>query len=356
MRVRERHTLATAAGAALSLLLHGAVLLTAARQGAGEAPPAAPPPVVVEVTLREPPVLGPGLAAPPTSDAAAAAARPRPRQSTHKAASPPAQTPAAPLEGVSRDVPRLPPSRPLVLLPDLLGRGSALDPLRPVTPAPATDAPSATGERTGGIGPRLLEVPHLPVAAPVDEEPPVDHRRYSARTLDDGRVELSERPRVETPQERRQYIRTVSTNRVHTTADETSRGMPWLWGGEPLTTGEGDRIDYAARQRLLDETRERRVLQAAAARRDAEQIALAQLGDRLDALWRDPRNSLADRRRLLFELWDECDPRMASGRAARTHIEAFVRERLPRGSRMAFTPEELARLNYGRSIPFAPYR
>lgn len=96
---------------------------------------------------------------------------------------------------------------------------------------------------------------------------------------------------------------------------------------------------------------------------------LAELGGELVALWRDPRAPLAERKRRLFHLWDECvDPaesprspldelRIAAGRAARAKIEAYVRRVAPAGSPDAYSPTELAALNAARrsAAPFNPY-
>jgi hypothetical protein len=66
--------------------------------------------------------------------------------------------------------------------------------------------------------------------------------------------------------------------------------------------------------------------------------------------------ALAERRQLLFELWDECD-NTNSGREARASILAFIRRRLPLGGADAYSPDELERLNGRRTTaePFDPY-
>jgi hypothetical protein len=163
---------------------------------------------------------------------------------------------------------------------------------------------------------------------------------------------------VETLAERQAYIKEVSQNRAHSIIDETSHGIPWMYGGEPTVTGEGDKLDYRAKQDHLRETFEQRLVLADSARREQEQIALGQLGERLRALWSDGRRPVAERRRLLYALWEECDAERPAGRAARARIVAFVRERLPAGSQDAFPPTELDGLNRGRREDdrFEPYR
>ncbi len=76
------------------------------------------------------------------------------------------------------------------------------------------------------------------------------------------------------------------------------------------------------------------------------------------------RSDLSDtqKRRIYFELWDECEEggreavRDATG-AARATIVGFIRKRYPAGSRRAYREQELSALNKGRSSTarFAPY-
>jgi hypothetical protein len=90
--------------------------------------------------------------------------------------------------------------------------------------------------------------------------------------------------------------------------------------------------------------------------------SLDRLPRHLAAVWRDRRWSAAERRRILFALWDEAaepDDRelAAAGHNARRAIERFVRRELPPGSADAFTVEELALLNArrGGGEQFRPY-
>ncbi|HZS39256.1 MAG TPA: hypothetical protein VFF06_20635 [Polyangia bacterium] len=83
----------------------------------------------------------------------------------------------------------------------------------------------------------------------------------------------------------------------------------------------------------------------------------------LAAVWSDDRFSAAERREVLFKIWDEAaEPSdrelAAAGRRARRVIERFVRRRLPRGSPDGFADDELARLNARRADGprFDPYR
>jgi hypothetical protein len=90
--------------------------------------------------------------------------------------------------------------------------------------------------------------------------------------------------------------------------------------------------------------------------------ALAELPRRLSAILDDPRLSSAQRRQILFLLWDEMAEaddveRGWAGTRARQLIDAFVQRRLPRGSSEAYSDGEIAALNRlrGGATPFDPY-
>ena len=91
---------------------------------------------------------------------------------------------------------------------------------------------------------------------------------------------------------------------------------------------------------------------------DAERLrtALRELPDYLESIWRDARRPAAERRQLLYLLWEECDERTPGGVQARATIEGYVRRRLPPGVADAYSEAELARLNARHTPAFAPYR
>jgi hypothetical protein len=126
----------------------------------------------------------------------------------------------------------------------------------------------------------------------------------------------------------------------------------------------GGQDPYAARKAaFLERTREERMALARAENIQRLRESLHRTRSELDRLWRGP-GTAAEKRRLLFLLWDECaesgsDEVAHTGRAVRGQIVAFVRRRLPPGSRAAYTAEELARHNARRSSrerfdPYAP--
>jgi hypothetical protein len=96
--------------------------------------------------------------------------------------------------------------------------------------------------------------------------------------------------------------------------------------------------------------------------REVFEDALEALPRHLSAILDDRRLSLAERRRILFLLWDEmAEPdgsdRGWAGARARRLIELFVQDHLPPGAPGAYTAAELAAFNRTRrdGVRFAPY-
>lgn len=114
--------------------------------------------------------------------------------------------------------------------------------------------------------------------------------------------------------------------------------------------------------KFLETTRELRTELSRAACEERNRESLLELGRRLEETWRDERLTAGERRRLLFEMWDECaedggeDIRQL-GAMARATIAAFIQRRLPPESAEAYSAEELALLNGRRrsTAPFEPY-
>jgi hypothetical protein len=119
---------------------------------------------------------------------------------------------------------------------------------------------------------------------------------------------------------------------------------------------------YAARKlAFMDRTRDERMQIALANRSDNLRAALRRTPRELERLWREPGDP-AGKRRLLFQLWDECaesgPPQvLATARAVRGTIVGFIQRRLPRGSRHGYRPAELAAFNRARTSRerFEPY-
>ena len=137
--------------------------------------------------------------------------------------------------------------------------------------------------------------------------------------------------------------------------------------------------EHRARARLEAEglTESHRLMVSIAEAAESVELRLAALDAELAALWADASKPAAERRRLLFERWDECEegeaPRSVvevqraaaapdalrgqAGERAREIVEKFVRAHLPEGGEHAYSREELAQLNRRRASrrPFTPY-
>jgi hypothetical protein len=166
-------------------------------------------------------------------------------------------------------------------------------------------------------------------------------------------------------------------------AIEFKNRTPFAWSKGSLgfsTYGIDDLIeifrgtDYAApgKLRFMEETRDEREAMAERARAARVGEAPSELSLRLNIIIASSRG-WAEKRRLLFELWDECgggtplpadassvDRALASaGIAARQLIVEFARTHFPKGSSVQYAPEELAALNARRfsesRLPFEPY-
>lgn len=117
-----------------------------------------------------------------------------------------------------------------------------------------------------------------------------------------------------------------------------------------------------AKRRVLEQTQGLRAKMAERACKDRLRESVVEMKGRLDRIWTDPGRTKAERRRLLFALWDDCvedgdAERVKTGAMIRETIYAFIQTNLPRGSADAFTPDELAVLNRRRlsTARFSPY-
>jgi hypothetical protein len=141
----------------------------------------------------------------------------------------------------------------------------------------------------------------------------------------------------------------------------------------PILRGQFDLTDWAERMvgndpyryekhKYLEATRPEREKMARELLRELLREAVIAAPGLLRELWADESLTTAERRRLLFELWDECaeegdDDIVVAARAFRGTVLAFVRRVLPAGSPHAFSAEELEALNRARTSTqrFDPY-
>jgi hypothetical protein len=119
---------------------------------------------------------------------------------------------------------------------------------------------------------------------------------------------------------------------------------------------------YAAVKRdMLETTREERQCMAKRYRGERQKQELFNLSAKVRHIAARTDLSAAERRGLVFDLWDECaeesDATTVNGAMARATLLAIAREAFPAGSDLAYPPAELLALNQRRSSrqPFAPY-
>jgi len=117
----------------------------------------------------------------------------------------------------------------------------------------------------------------------------------------------------------------------------------------------------SAKRALAEETREQRLCMARRYQGERKKQELWNLAAKVRGLGARPELSAAERRALVFDLWDECTEEAESGAdygaMARATILAVVRELFPAGTDRAYQPAELLALNQRRTSRqrFAPY-
>jgi hypothetical protein len=127
---------------------------------------------------------------------------------------------------------------------------------------------------------------------------------------------------------------------------------------------------WAAKLAFMDRTRESRAQLAVSHRAELLRSVVTMVRDQAKQAWADPTQTAAQRRRALFELWDDCaeasaeagaktsdDPLVEAARRARVALYGFIRAKAPAGGPDAYSAEELAALNRARHSrqAFAPY-
>ncbi len=142
--------------------------------------------------------------------------------------------------------------------------------------------------------------------------------------------------------------------------------MPVLKGRFDLTDAVmasfGEVLYPYRKLKLMDESREARAEMAQAYESEVLKAALFGYRKRLSELWKAPRYSLAERKRLLFLLWDECAEAgptsiVTTARAIRATTLHFIRKKLPPEHPQAYSDKELQLLNAKRQSTkrFRPY-
>jgi len=190
-------------------------------------------------------------------------------------------------------------------------------------------------------------MPSLPPPAPPAEEP--DRPRFGIVQRDDGGL-------------------TVDAGTFRADVDPEGRVRfedKSVWAGYGALTifGRFGKIDpyHSEKRRFLESTFEDRLAMRERYAASAMDAALADLPRYLAAVWRADW-ALETRKRVLFDLWDECAewgrPELVEGgREARHIITEFIQRYLPPGTDEAYTARELTALNNDRTSaePFRPY-
>lgn len=263
----------------------------------------------------------------------------------------------APIEPVPLDLtPRPAPARPKVHLDARRGRRPAIDIVEQVFgPAPYPDIaePEATDVVTVVVQPDGTAKATRPRAVRGVGAACVLDRCASTK----GIRSLRRRPEAPTPGD----ANTPGTQRK--TAPRLV-GLAFAFGWQPPSS--------AAAAATLRETSDQRVAQAIASGKAALERSRRELGSRLSRILHDPELSARQKRRIVFELWDDAmltasEPvsdrdALAHERARTAHsvaqaIERFVRRTMPRGSDLGYDARELAELDRARRGPqrFSPY-
>jgi hypothetical protein len=117
----------------------------------------------------------------------------------------------------------------------------------------------------------------------------------------------------------------------------------------------------SAKRAIADETREQRLCMATRYQGERRKHELFNLASKVRRLAARADLSAAERRALVFDIWDECTEETESGpdygAMARATIVAVVRDVFPAGTDRAYQPAELLALNQRRSSRqrFSPY-
>lgn len=199
-----------------------------------------------------------------------------------------------------------------------------------------------------------------------------DHSGFTAKVARDGRVTIRDKPSFQ-PYVKGPCVSCVKGDLAKYTEDPSSGFAVDLMALIPSVGIRFDLTDWVMRRsgddpysyakaKFMDETREAREQMWHAESDERLREALQVLPEQLTKIWTHSTWTHEQRKRVLFDLWDECAEtgsadRVRVGKQIRVTIVAFIRKRLPKGSRHAYTDKELAYLNEQRvsRSAFAPY-
>lgn len=199
-----------------------------------------------------------------------------------------------------------------------------------------------------------------------------DHPGFKAKVERDGSVHIEDQPSFQ-PFVEGPCLECVKDSLGKYVEDPSAGHAIDLMALLPKVGARFDLTDWVMRKigddpysyqkaRFLDKTRAEREAMRRRETEDRLREALQLLPKQLDQIWAYEAWTPSERRRALFELWDECaesgsEERVQLGRSIRATIIAFIRERLPAGSEHAYTEAELQALDRQRKsrARFEPY-
>ncbi|MFO0725146.1 MAG: hypothetical protein U1E65_15300 [Myxococcota bacterium] len=133
---------------------------------------------------------------------------------------------------------------------------------------------------------------------------------------------------------------------------------------EAIIALHGDDPYYVEKLQFLKTSWPLRSKMCSAARKESLDLAVQNLRRTLKRVWSDEARPIAVRRRVIFDLWDQCaenesDPEVArAATMARATVLGFIHEVAPSSSPERYPEEELAELNRQRisRAEFRPYQ
>ncbi len=220
-------------------------------------------------------------------------------------------------------------------------------------------APAHTKYGKPQLGPRADLIATGPATVRHDSSPwsptgggsmRADKEPFHAEIRSDGRIEFRDRPNVQIEGIKisEEYLIPVIAGRFDVT--------------DAIMASLGETLYPYRKRKLMDESREMRAGMAKADHEYQLKKALKNYNRHLRWLWKQETLTIRDRKKALFALWDECAEEgsasvLATARSVRAKTIAFVRKKLPKGSRHSYSTAELNALNDRRqsSEYFLPY-
>ncbi len=178
-----------------------------------------------------------------------------------------------------------------------------------------------------------------------------DDQPFEASISRDGRIHFKDKPNVQ--YEGIMFNEEIALPMVSFRFDVTDAVMKSF----------GDVLYPYRKFKLMDGSRDARIEMAARYQQETLQDALLHYKKHLSSIWRNPKYSLPQRKKILFSLWDECAEKgpeslVRTARSIRATTLRFIRKNIPEVSDLQYSSEELQVLNKQRQSKarFAPYR